>query len=173
MASAPQTWNILTKIRDTIQAEVLVGGVSPFTAFTAADATAYGATNAIYIGPPKDQKPIYATECWIIPPKPDNPYRRALGGKIWQEQHIKIVTLSKYTTAYFTVMQTHINTVDALVPVLLRHCDSTWGSTCAAAKPVEGTGGYGYLNSLGEDWLQWQIDLWIKQEFNIAGGIVA
>ena len=175
MATAPQTWNVLTSIQATIQNEVKVGGVSPYTPFIPGDATAYGATNAIYVGVPKDFKPLYTAQCWVVPPTHQKIYRRANGGPVFEEDRIQITHLFLAKTGYYAQMQACVNATDALTPVLLKHCDTTWGATVYASWILEdaGVSRYYYTNDAGEDWLAWGTTLVITQRYVIPGGFVA
>lgn len=179
MATAPQTWTILTNLQSIIQGEVLVGGVCPYSTFSAADAATYGTANAIYIGSPKDMKPaVYPQQCWIIPPKPEKIYHRsgmgATGSVVYQEQHIEVVHLFDYQASYYTALQSCVNATDALVPVLMRHVDTGLGPTVKAATIQQAANNeYFFLDMAGRSFICWHCTLWVEQVWTIAGGVVS
>lgn len=178
MASAPQTWTILTNVQSIIQAEVLVSSASPYTAFSTADAATYGATNAIYIGTPKDVKnTAYPNQCWIIPPKPEDIYHYtgmgATGGLIYQDQEIEILHLFDYQSNGYAAIQACINATDALVPVLMRHVDTGYGPTVKTATLKRNSGEYGFYDAAGRVFFSWHATLHVKQYWGIAGGVVS
>ncbi len=68
LPNSPATLAALQAMQSIILTECLVGGVTPFAALSAADASRYGVPNAVFIGQPKDFADAYLPQCclWVM-----------------------------------------------------------------------------------------------------------
>lgn len=70
IGNSPNTLSVLQAMQGIVISEALVGGVSPFAALSASDATRYGVSRAVFVGRPKDFNDGYLPQCnlWIREP---------------------------------------------------------------------------------------------------------
>lgn len=179
MAIAPQTWKMLQGFQNTIQREVLVGGVSPFTAFSAADQVTYGAnpngtiTNAIYLGVPIDLTTSYPYQCWITPTDETVKWRTNPRVDDWIDVYLCVLGL--YKTNRYATFQQMIAIRDAVHPVIAAHAEQPNAPMVSAATwgPPGQTRNQGFFFSewIGRDWLCWGATRKMRQEWNVSGNI--
>lgn len=182
MPTAPQTWAVLQAIQYRIWNEVKVGGVSPFSTFSAADQTAFGTnpegtvTTAVYIGVPKDwDVSEYPKQCHIIPPMQENVYWRGLGGKVWDEQSIYVrVCVSRHDN-WYQAQQDIINARDAMYTVFSKHAELPFTPIVRATKAMQPRQipAYHHDQAIGVDWDCWGFLLWLNQEWFVSAGVQA
>ena len=169
MPSQAQTFAVLKGVQSFVQTNFLVGGASPFSPFNAADATKYGVTNAIYCGVPKDITAAYPRQCWIVPVA-DKPVRHAVGGKVWDEQHLFINVLYNNVRDWYQTFQDLCAARDAFTAVLLQHAQLPGLPIVAASKldHASAPNGYQFESAIGADWQCWGFTWWLRQEYNVG-----
>jgi len=162
----------------TVQNEVLVGGVSPFSTFTNADAALYGATGnpgdaAIYIGfPPKDIKTIYTTQCWIMPLSESVRWRN--NPHVFDESNVYCLVLGYYVANYYSVTQNMVSIRDVFHTVIGAHAEQPNDTLVTAAKwgSVSGhANGFFMTEEIGRDWLCWGATRWMRQQWSVKNNI--
>lgn len=194
MPTQANSWAMYQAVQYLIFTECLVGGVSPFTALSAAANTAnpggvsdlvrYGTnpngtvTTAVIIGVPKDMTNRYATQCWVVPPVSENVYRVAFGGKSWDYQDVVVQCRTLRSGAgadWYAAQQTLINIRDALYAVMLKHAELPGAANVQASKPEVWSGAPAYtpVVEAGLEWDTWTFKWRLKQEYTIVGGIIA
>lgn len=171
LPAQPQTLAALQAMQATILAECLVGGLSPFAALSAADATRYGVSRAVFVGQPKDFADAYLPQC-----------------QIWLPEHAEVVTLTGYTgraTAELVALvrvyvemqrdwwagEQQIYAIrDALWPVLLRHARLGGGVPSVLDGQAQAGRGLCYEQLGGTVYRCYEARWMVRQHWMISGG---
>jgi len=198
MYTAPDTWHMLQAIQYRVQSEVLVNastgvydpaGVSPFDAWSItpdpsdqqSDYARYGTSNpvgtcanAIYIGHPREVKSKYGAWAEIVPGD-ENVYRRAFGGKIWDESFVYFRVVVKYLPDWFATWKQIVNIRDACHVVIAKHAELPDAPTVQAVKEEvskHDPTGFFFDEFLGRSYICWATIWWHRQMWNASTGII-
>lgn len=179
LPAQPDTLGALTAMRAIILAECLVGGVSPFAALSAADATRYGVARAIFIGRPKDFNGAYLPQCVLwIPPERDLLAQEgaitleSVGGRASAEFEALVQVFVDMRADWYAGEQQILAIRDALFPVLMRH--ARLGGTVPTVTESEVRGGRGldYEQIAGVEYRMFEARWAVRQQWAVSGGLV-
>lgn len=182
MPSQPHTWTVAQAVQTAVQGLTVVDfrhpvAASPFATFSASDAATYGATNAIYIGMPKELLTQYDRQCHIISCANEHVTWRTLGsgsagsgGKVWDEVVFYIRFLYLRQSNWYQTEQDLIAARDAMYPqILMTHTQLPGAAGVQAAHNDSQVGGFPighhYVEFDGQSWACWGFGWWIKQEW--------
>jgi hypothetical protein len=174
LSTAPSTLAVLQAMQTIIGNEVLVGGVSPFAALSAADATRYGVSHAIFVGKPKDFKDGYLPQCnlWVPPAQERAQQLDVVGyvGRVFDELEVVLQCFVDLRTDWYAGEQKVLQMRDALWPVVLKHVQL--GGTVATVTESEAREGRGlcYEQVAGVDYRCYELLWLVRQQWTIAGG---
>jgi hypothetical protein len=170
MPSSAQTFNVLKAIQSFLDTDLLVSAASPFSTFTPADQTTYGATHVIYPGMPKDMNINYPKQCLLVPVR-ETVERRAMGGKVWDELYVHVTFAFLSTQNWYTAFQNLCAARDAAHILFAKHAELPNLPIVAASKIQEisqAPSGYFIDQQLGRDWQCWGFTWWVKSEYNVG-----
>ena len=165
---------VLQTMQSLILAECLVGGVTPFAALSAADASRYGVTHAVFPGRPKDFADAYLPQCSLwVPEGGDGAALAGYAGRATSDLEVHVEVFVDQRSDWYAGEQQILAIRDALWPVLLRHeqLGGTLPSVLAgAARPGRGLC---YETVAGTTYRCYEA-LWIvRQQWALGGGRTA
>ncbi len=117
--AAPGTLNVLRALQSLILNDVLIGGVSPFTALGSANATRFGVARAVFVGAPKDFHDSYLPQCHLIA-ETESVQLEGLLGRAQDALVIRIMAVVDFSD-WWAAEQSILNLRDAIWPVVLAH----------------------------------------------------
>lgn len=173
LPAQPATFAALQAMQTIILSECLVGGVSPFAALTAADATRYGVANAVFLGRPKDFKDIYLPQCCLwIPPETESVALAGYAGRAEAEFAALVLVYVDLRPDWYAAEQQILSIRDALLPALLHH--ERLGGAVSTVIASEAHPGRGLCNEQigGSEYRCFEAHWWVRQQWSIAGGRV-
>lgn len=171
LPAQPDTLGALRAMQSIVLAEALVGGVTPFAALSAADASRYGVANAVFLGQPKDFKDAYLPQCRIWLPERDEAVALAsYGGRAEAELEATVQVFVDLRTDWYLGEQKILAIRDALWPALLRH--ERLGGTVPSVIESAGRAGRGlcYEQVAGVEYRCYEAHWWARQQWSISGG---
>ena len=122
LPDAPQTFAALQAMRAIILSDCLVGGVSPFAALSATDATRYGVARAVFAGRPKDFNSAYLPQCALwLPPESETVELAAYAGRGTSEMEARVLVFLDSRADWYAAEQQVFAIRDALLPAMQRH----------------------------------------------------
>lgn len=180
LGTSPDTLGVLQAMQGIIISEALVGGSSPFAALSSADATRYGVSKAVFIGRPKDFKDAYLPQCCLwIPERDENHQPVAVvgfasggGARVEDEIEITVQAFADLRTDWYAGEQKILQLRDALWPAVLHHTEL--GGTVSSVIESDAHEGRGlcYEQIGGTDYRCYELIVWVRQVYLIAGGRV-
>src|SRR5487761_1969339 len=110
LPNGPNTLGVLQAMQSLIVNHALVGGVSPFAALSAADATRYGVARAVFIGRPKDFSDAYLPQCALWIPERDEREQPVellgMGGRVFDDLEVTVQAFVDQRTDWYVAEQT-------------------------------------------------------------------
>lgn len=177
LATGPNTLGVLQALQGIIINGALVGGVSPFAALSTTDATRYGVARAVFIGRPKDFSDAYLPSCCLWIPERDEPHQpvELMGhtGRVFDDIEITVQAFADLRTDWYAAEQKILQIRDALWPVVLKHVQL--GGTVATVTESDAWEGRGlcYEEIGGVQYRCYELQVGIRQQWSIAGGVSA
>lgn len=181
LGTAPSTLAILQAMQSIILNEALVGGVSPFAALSAADATRYGVSKAVFIGRPKDFKDGYLPQCCLWVPERDETQQpvelvnvaSGSGARVSDDLEVTVQAFVDSRTDWWLGEQKIISIRDALWPAVLHHI--LLGGTVSNVIDADAKEGRGFFFEQigGVDYRTYELIWHVTQSWNVAGGRIA
>lgn len=177
IGNSPNSLGILQAMQGIIVGEVLVGGVSPFAALSAADQARYGVARAVYVGKPKDMNDGYLPQCnlWIPPADESRQMSEIVGyvGRVMTWIEVIGQVFVDMRGDWYAGEQQILAIRDALWPVVLKH--ELLGASVVSvveAQAEEGRGlCYQEVASVEYRCFEWR---WlVRQQWSLAGGRVS
>ncbi len=175
LASGPNTLGVLQAMQRIIINEALVGGVSPFAALNASDATRYGVSRAVFVGRPKDFSDAYLPQCCLWIPENDEPEQPVeivgYSGRVFDDVEVTIQAFTDLRADWYAAEQKILLIRDALWPVVLKHL--MLGGTVATVTDADAYEGRGlcYEEIAGVDYRCYELKWQIRQQWSITGGV--
>ncbi len=166
----PATLAALQAMQSIILSECLVGGVTPFAALSAADATRYGVANAVFVGRPKDFADAYLPQCCIWIPEETEAVELGYGGRVFAEFEARVQVFVDLRTDWYAGEQQALSIRDALWSGMLRH--ARLGGTVATVIESEAREGRGlyYEQIAGIEYRCFEARWRLRQQWTIASG---
>jgi hypothetical protein len=166
----PATLAALQAMQTIILSECLVGGVTPFAALSAADASRYGVANAVFVGRPKDFADAYLPQCCIWIPEGKEMVELGYAGRATTEFEAWVHVFVDLRTDWYAGEQQILAIRDALWPAMLRH--ARLGGTVATVIASEAREGRGlcYEQIAGIEYRCFEARWWARQQWTISGG---
>ena len=177
LASGPNTLGVLQAVQGIIINEALVGGVSPFAALSASDVTRYGVARAVFVGRPKDFADVYLPCCVLWIPEREEAHQpvELMGhsGRVFDDVEITVQAFTDLRTDWYAAEQKILQIRDALWPVVLKHV--MLGGTVATVTEADAWEGRGlcYEEIGGVQYRCYELQLGVRQQYNLAGGVSA
>ncbi|HEX9038528.1 MAG TPA: hypothetical protein VF808_16210 [Ktedonobacterales bacterium] len=175
----PDTLGALTAMRNIILAECLVGGSSPFATLSAADATRYGVSRAVFIGRPKDFSDAYLPQLLLwIPPERDllaqegGVMLESAGGRASAEFEALVQVFVDMRTDWYAGEQKILAIRDALLPVLLRRVRLGGTVPTVTESEVRAGRGLDYEQVAGVEYRLFEARWIVRQQWTVSGGWV-
>jgi hypothetical protein len=157
-------------MQSIILGECLVGGVTPFAALSAADATRYGVANAVFIGRPKDFADAYLPQCCIWIPQETEAVELGYAGRATAEFEALVQVFVDVRADWYAGEQQALAIRDALWSGMLRH--ARLGGAVATVIASEAREGCGlcYEQIAGIEYRCFEARWWVRQQWTIALG---
>ncbi len=174
LGTGPATLAALQAMQSILISEALVGGVSPFAALSAADATRYGVTVSVFVGKPKDFKDAYLPQCHVWVPPGDEAGQTAelvgYSGRVFDEIEALVTAYVDLRTDWYVGEQKILQIRDALWPALLHH--ARLGGTVPGVIESWAREGRGlcYEQVAGVDYRCYEAVWGFRQQWNLTGG---
>ena len=174
--TTPATLSLLRAMQTLILTNVLIGGTSPFAALSSADATRYGATNAIYIGEPKDFRDGYLPQCHLVAEE-EAVMLVGAQGRASDELQIRLTVVVDFTD-WWAAEQSILALRDTIWPVLMAHLrgGAGTGTSFVALDLAEATlqhqNGFATMQVAGVWYRTWTCHLLARQVWAASGGLV-
>ena len=177
LGSAATTLSVLQAMQGIILNEVQVGLASPFAALSASDASRFGVARAVFIGRPKDFKDAYLPQCCLWIPQRDEAQQPVelvgYAGRVSDVIEVTVQAFADLRSDWYAAEQQILNMRDALWPPLLRHKLLGGGvPSVTDAEPREGRG-LCYEQVAGIEYRCYELVVSVRQQFNLAGGLVS
>ncbi|HEX8997109.1 MAG TPA: hypothetical protein VF812_13860 [Ktedonobacterales bacterium] len=180
LPAQPDTLGALEAMRSILLSECLVGGVTPFAALSAADATRYGVSYAAFIGRPKDFNSAYLPQLNLwIPPEPEGAPALAntiaLAGAVGRanaEFEAIVQVIVDMRGDWYAGERQALAIYDALWSALLRHERLAGLAPTVTASEARPGRGLRYEQIAGMDYRVIEARWWARQEWLISGGLV-
>lgn len=167
------TFGALRAMRDIVLTECLVASVSPFAALSAADATRYGVSRAVFAGRPKDFNSHYLPQCCLwIPEGGEGARLVSASGRATATFEARVLALVDLQPDWYAAEQQILAIRDALWTALLHH--ARLGGTVPSVASSEARPGRGlcYERIAGSVYRGFEA-LWrVRQQWTVAGGEV-
>lgn len=175
VATGPNTLGVLQAIQTIIVNEALVGGISPFAALSASDATRYGVSKAVFVGRPKDFKDAYLPQCalWIPEAAEREQPVEVIGytGRVYDDIEVTAQAFVDMRTDWYAGEQKIYLIRDALWTAALKHIQlGGVVATVIESEVVEGRG-FCYESIGGVEYRCYEQVWLVRQQWNVAGGI--
>ncbi|HZC05464.1 MAG TPA: hypothetical protein VE338_07465 [Ktedonobacterales bacterium] len=177
VANGPNTLGVLQAMQSIIMNEALIGGVSPFAALSAGDATRYGVPRAVFIGRPKDFSDATLPCCCLWIPERDAPEQPVevvgYAGRVFDDIEVTLQCFTDLRTDWYAAEQKILQIRDALWPVVLKHV--MLGGTVATVTEADAYEGRGlcYEEIAGVEYRCYELVWAIRQQYTITGGVTA
>lgn len=171
LPTQPATLATLQAMQSLIVSGCLVGGTSPFTALSPADAARYGVANAVFVGQPKEVNTAYMPQCAITLPMDAEVVTLAgYAGRAVAEIEALVRVYVDPRLDWYAAEQQALAIRDALWPVLLRNAEL--GGSVASVIASEGRPGRGlcYEQIAGNVYRCYEARWWVRQQWSVAGG---
>ena len=185
LPAQPDTLGALEAMRTIILSECLVGGVTPFAALSAADATRYGVSYAAFIGRPKDFNDAYLPQLNLwIPPEPDGAGLASVDalandvslvgavGRANAEFEAIVQVVVDMRGDWYAGERQALTIRDALLSAPLRHERLAALAPSVTASEARPGRGLRYEQIAGVEYRVFELRWWARQEWLIAGGLV-
>jgi len=179
LPAQPDTLGALEAMRTIILSECLVGGVIPFAALSAADATRYGVSYAAFIGRPKDFNAAYLPQLNLwIPPEPEGAAQANAAalvsgvGRANATFEAIVQVIVDMRADWYAGEQQALAIRDALWSALMRHERLAGLAQTVTASEARPGRGLGYEQIAGVEYRVYEARWWARQEWLIAGGRV-
>ena len=175
LATGPNTLGVLQALQGIIINEALVGGVSPFAALSASDATRYGVSKAVFVGRPKDFADVYLPCCVLWIPERDDPQQPVelvgYSGRVFDDVEITVQAFTDLRTDWYAAEQKILQIRDALWPVVLKHV--MLGATVPTVTESDAYEARGlcYEQIAGVDYRCYELIVNVRQQWAISGGV--
>ncbi|MBF6591000.1 MAG: hypothetical protein IVW57_10800 [Ktedonobacterales bacterium] len=173
LPAQPDTLGALRAMQAILLSECLVGGVSPFAALSAADASRYGVANAIFLGLPKDFKDAYLPQCCLwLPQGSEAVALEGYAGRANAEFEARVRVFVDLRTDWYAAEQQILAIRDVLWSALLRH--ERLGGTVATVSASEARAGRGlcYEQVAGVEYRCYEALWLVRQQWSLTGGRV-
>lgn len=174
LGGQPATLAALQAMQTIVLNECLVGGVSPFTALSAADASRYGVARAVFIGRPKDFADAYLPQCCIWSVEGSEVVEPAgVNGRAHAQLAACVQVFVDLRTDWWAAEQQILGIRDALLGAMLRH--TRLGGSVATVMQSEVRPGRGvcYAQIAGTDYRCYEAIWELRQQWSISGGRTA
>lgn len=170
LAGQPATLAALQAMQSIVLSECLVGGVTPFAALSASDASRYGVANAVFVGRPKDFADAYLPQCAIWIPEATEAVTLGYGGRASAAFEARVQVFVDLRTDWYAGEQRILAIRDALWPAMLRH--ARLGGTVATVIESQAREGRGlcYEQIAGVDYRCFEARWLVRQQWTIASG---
>lgn len=175
LASGPNTLGVLQAMQSIILNETLVGGVSPFAALLAHDATRYGVSRAVFIGRPKDFSDAYLPQCALWIPERDEREQpvELVGhiGRVFDDSEVTVQVFCDLRSDWWAAERQILQIRDAIWPVVLKHL--LLGGAVPTVTEADAWEGRGlcYEEIVGVEYRCFELIWAFRQEYVIAGGV--
>lgn len=174
VGNSPNSLAILQAMQSLLIAEVLIAGVSPFAALSAADQARYGVARSVFVGRPKDFADAYLPQCnlWIPPADESRQVSELVGyaGRVMTWIEVIGQVFVDMRADWYLGEQKILQIRDALWPVVFKH--ELLGGTVASVVEAQAEEGRGicYQDVAGTEYRCFEWRWLVRQQWNVALG---
>ncbi|HEX6819970.1 MAG TPA: hypothetical protein VF120_16460 [Ktedonobacterales bacterium] len=171
LPNQPATLAALQAMQSIVLSECLVGGVSPFAALSAADASRYGVPSAVFIGRPKDFADAYLPQCCIWGMEGSEVVEPVgVNGRAHATLAVCVQVFVDLRTDWWAAEQQILGIRDAILGAMAHH--TRLGGTAATVMANEAHAGRGlcYEPIAGTEYRCYEAIWELRQQWALAGG---